>query len=223
MRTHHCFAFALVLLAAQPVSAQTPRFDLGLLAGPSLSWLRGSAVIDGADALLTPAAGLTFQVDLSERFGIRLGAGYQRKGMSEEVSFTDVNGTPTGTADVAYITDYLTFPLMARATFGKSTRFSVGLGPYAGMLLQAQERWSGEGLEGGANDRTDDLEPWDFGLSASAGAAWSLGGNLWLNAEVRYDKGLTDISALPVVDDGSIRTNAVSLLVGCSYRFGKAL
>ncbi len=223
MRTHHCFAFALFLLAAQPVSAQTPRFDLGLLAGPSLSWLRGSAVIDGADALLTPAAGLTFQVDLSEHFGIRLGAGYQRKGVRDEVLFTDVNGTPTGTADVAYITDFLTFPLMARYAFGQATRFSVGLGPYAGMLLQAQERWSGEGLEGGTNDRTDDLEPWDFGLSASVGAAWSLGGNLWLNAEVRYDKGLTNISALPVMNDGEVRTNAVSLLVGCSYRFGKVM
>jgi hypothetical protein len=211
---------ALFLLAAQPVNAQTPRFDLGLQVGPGLSWLRGNDVIDGTDALLGPAAGLTFQYDLSEHFGIRLGAGYQRKGTRDEVLFTDVNGTPTGTADVAYTTDFLTFPLMARYAFGQATRFSVGLGPYAGMLLQAKETWSGTGLQGGDVDRTDDLEPWDFGLSASASAAWSLGGNLWINAEVRYDKGLTNISALPVVDDGSIRTNAVSLLVGCSYRFG---
>jgi hypothetical protein len=212
--------FALFLLAAQPVNAQTPRFDLGLQVGPGLSWLRGNDVIDGTDALLGPAAGLTFQYDLSEHFGIRLGAGYQRKGMRDEVLFTDVNGTPMGTADVAYTTDFLTFPLMARYAFGQATRFSVGLGPYAGMLLQAKETWSGTGLQGGDVDRTDDLEPWDFGLSASASAAWSLGGNLWINAEVRYDKGLTNISALPLLDDGSIRTNAVSLLVGCSYRFG---
>lgn len=214
---------ALALLAGQQVSAQQPRFELGAQVGPGLTSLRGNRSVDQTDALLAPAAGLTLQYDLSERFGIRLGAGYQRKGMRDEVLFTDVNGTPTGTADVSYTTDFLTFPLMARYAFGQATRFSIGLGPYAGMLLQAQERWSGEGLEGGTNERTDDLEPWDFGLSASAGAAWSLGGNLWLNAEVRYDKGLTDISALPVVDDGSIRTNAVSLLVGCSYRFGKAL
>jgi hypothetical protein len=42
-----------------------------------------------------------------------------------------------------------------------------------------------------------------------------------LNTEVRYDKGLSNISAPPVVNDGSIRTNAASLLVGCTYRFGK--
>lgn len=221
MRTHHCLGFALLLLAAQPVSAQTPRFDLGLQAGPSLSWLRGNDLIDDSDALLGAAAGMTLQYDLSPVFGVRLGVGYQRKGLREEVLFTDVNGTPMGTADLSYTTDHLTFPLMARASFGQGTRFSVGLGPYAGMLLNATERWSGEGLEGGTNDRTDDLEPWDFGISACAGAAWSLGGALWLNAEVRYDKGLTNISALPVVNDGDVRTNALSLLVGCSYRFGK--
>lgn len=44
-----------------------------------------------------------------------------------------------------------------------------------------------------------------------------------VSAEVRYDKGLSNISALPVVDDGSIRTNAVCLLLGWSYRLGKAL
>ena len=210
----------VLLIAHAPLFAQQPRFELGAQVGPGLTALRGNRSVDQTDALLAPAAGLTFQVDLSEHFGIRLGAGYQRKGVRDEVLFTDVNGTRTGTVDVTYATDFLTFPLMARYAFGQATRFSIGLGPYAGMLLQAKETWSGTGLQGGDVDRTDDLEPWDFGISASGGAAWSLGGNLWINAEVRYDKGLTNISALPVVDDGSIRTNAVSLLVGCSYRFG---
>jgi hypothetical protein len=185
--------------------------------------LRGNDFYDKSDALLGAAAGLTFQYELSPVFGVRLGAGYQHKGLREQLTITDVNGTSLGTGDVFFTTDYITFPLMARASFGKGTRFSVGFGPYAGMLLKAQDRWSAEGYAGGTTDRTDNFEPWDFGISASAGAAWSLGWAFWLNAEVRYDKGLTNISALPVVNDGSVRTNAVSLLVGCSYRFGKDL
>ena len=63
--------------------------------------------------------------------------------------------------------------------------------------------------------------PWVPGLGLEF--AFRLSDRLRLTAETRYDKGLLNISALPVVDDGSIRTGAACLLIGLGYRLGGPL
>lgn len=211
---------AAALLLPSEGNGQTPHFEAGLQAGPAYSWLTGNKVIDDYAAAWGPAVGLTFQYDLSRMFGLMIGAIHQRKGTIADVQFTDITGNPIGNGEVRSTLDYLLFPLMARATFGNGPRFHAGAGPYAGRLMRARQTWRGEGFREGTTNTTDDFERWDLGISASAGVSFSLAGNLWLTTEVRYDKGLTNISALPVIDDGSIRTNAACLLAGFSYRFG---
>ncbi|QQR84993.1 MAG: PorT family protein [Flavobacteriales bacterium] len=201
--------------------SQMTRFEAGLQLGPSLSWLRGNKAIDGTDALLGPAAGLSLQYNTSSVFGIRLGAGYQEKGYSSDVTFTDINGNTIGSGTVRYELHYLSIPLMLRFGFGEKVRVTAGAGGYAGVLMSGQ--LTSKGFDLADQTVTDDFENLDLGICASIAGSFPLGAHFGLNTEVRYDKGLTNISALPVVDDGSIRTNAVSLLVGCSYRFGKAI
>lgn len=203
------------------VIGQTSRFEVGLQAGPSLSWLRGNKFIDDSGTLLGPAAGLTLQYNFSSHLGLRLGAGYQQKGSSIDVTFTDINVTPLGTGTVRSELQYLNIPLMLRFGFGEKFRVSAGAGAYAGLLISA--RYVPTGFDFPDQTVTDNYENLDMGVCASLSGALALGEHMSLSAEARYDKGLTNISALPVVDDGSIRTNAVCLLVGCSYRFGSAL
>jgi hypothetical protein len=219
MRIHPCLGFALFLLAAQPVNAQTPRFDLGLQVGPGLGWLRGNKLVDATDPLLGLSAAGTLQYNISERLGLRAGIGFQRKGMRQAITLTDVDGNIIRQYNSPYALDYVMVPLMLRASFGSRARLVVGAGPYVGMLLRAQQSFGDEGRFPTV-DNTDNLKQWDMGISASLGGVFPLNDAFALQTEIRYDKGLTNISALPLVDDGSIRTNAVSLLVGCSYRFG---
>ena len=209
----------LSLLLAANASAQAGQVEAGVQIGPSLSWLRGNRVVDGTDALLGPAAALNVQFGLTDQLGLRTGVGYQRKGTQAVVLFTDANGATLAEGELLFAYDYLMIPVMLRASFGSKARLHVGLGPYAGYLIKSQLLTTGYG-----NDRsietTDDHKAWDLGISASVGGSFPLGEKLSLQAEVRYDKGLTNISALPVIDDGSIHTNAVALLVGCGYLFG---
>lgn len=198
-----------------------PRFEAGVQVGPGLGWMRGNKVIDNTDALFGPAAGICLQYNLSSRLGIRLGAGYQQKGSSTDVTFTDINGTSIAEGTVRNELQYFNFPLMLRAGFGKKFRVSVGAGGYAGMLMSARQ--TSRGFNFPDVTVTDDFKALDLGISASLAGALALDQRFALNAEARYDKGLTNISALPVIDDGSIRTNAVCFMVGCSYRFGGAL
>ncbi len=220
-----CFrALALavtVLFIRSEVLSQTARFEAGLQAGPSLEWLRGNKFIDDTDVLIGPAAGLTLQYNFSSKLGIRLGAGYQQKGSNTDVTFTDMNGSTIGSGTVRNEMQYMTIPLMLRYGFGEKFRVSAGLGGYAGILMSAQ--YKTKGFDFPDQTTTDDLENTDFGLCASISGALSVGEKIRLSAEARYDKGLSNISALPVVDDGSIRTNAVCLMLGCSYSFGSTL
>lgn len=203
------------------VISRTTRFEAGLQVGPSLGWLRGNKFIDDTDPLLGPAVGLNLQYNISSMWGIRLGAGYQQKGSSTDVTFTDVNGSTIGTGTVRSELQYLNIPLMLRFGFGEKFRVNAGAGAYAGVLMSG--RYATTGFDFPDQTVTDNYENLDIGVCASVSGALALGGRMSLSAEARYDKGITNISALPVVDDGSIRTNAVCLLLGCSYRFGSAL
>ena len=219
----HALIFTtLSLFLATAALAQVGQVEAGVQIGPSLSWLRGNRVIDGTDALLGPAAALSIQFGLTDQLGLRTGVGYQRKGTRSLVLFTDANGTTLAEGDLLCTYDYLVIPVMLRASFGSKARLLVGLGPYAGFLIKSQYLFTGVGTFPSI-ETTDDHTAWDAGVSASVGGSIHLGAKLSLQAEVRYDKGLTNISALPVIDDGSIRTNAVAFLVGCGYLFGGSI
>lgn len=213
------YSVALVVLLGAPALAQTSGLEAGVQVGSGFSWLRGNKVIDDTDPLLGPAVGLTLQYDLSRAIGLHLGAHYQLKGMRMDVRLADVQGNIIGNADVRNELSYLMFPLTVRALFGSSPRFFIAAGPYAGFLMRSRETFAGDLLIPD-QDNTEDLKQWDLGICAGIGASFPLSDHVRLNAELRYDKGLTNISALPVIDDGSIRTNAACLLVGCSYLFG---
>lgn len=210
----------LLFVTTSSIRAQSPRFEIGLQAGPSLAWLSGNTVINNWNAKPAYAGGFTLQYDLTPRIGLRIGLGYQQKGTMVDALFTDAEGFPIRTVKIHQNMEYLTIPLMARASFGKKHRIVMGLGGYAGYLMNARYVYKNV-PEFSDTQLTSNFLDLDYGLCASVAGAFALSEHLYLNTEVRYDKGLRNISALTVVNDGSIRTNAVSLLVGCSYRFGK--
>lgn len=212
-------ATTIVLLGASETTAQTRRMEAALHIGPTLGWLRGNRIIDGSGVLPGLAASATLDYSFSKHFGIRAGFGYHRKGMSQEVTLTDNHGNVVREVIAFHRLDYLVVPLMARASFGNKARLVVGAGMYGGILMRSEQD-RGDEQSFPTTDNTKDMEPWELGVSASLGGAFRLGEQVDLLAEVRYDKGLTNISALPVVDDGSIRTNALCLMVGFGYPFG---
>ncbi len=218
MNTNVLTLVAIMLLVRSEATGQASRFEAGVHGGLGLGWLRGNKFIDTTDPLFGPAAEATIQYAFSEKLGVRVGSGYQRKGMLSNLNFTDVNGNMIRQVKARQALDYLVFPVMLRASFGHKARLTVGAGPYAGYLMRSRSIYSAEEIP--VTDNTNELEPWDLGISASLGGELPLSDKLRLQAEVRYDKGLTNISALPVIGDGSIRTNAVCLMLGCSYRFG---
>lgn len=213
----------LLLVVAMPSSAQRPRLEISAQGGPSYGWLRGNPVLHSGSGLVGAAVGATFQYGLTERSSLRLGVGYQQKGSSVAMTFTDIIGNDLGKGKVHNNLDYLMMPLLFRVSCGTGTRISAGLGPYLGYLIDARRSYSGSANNMPGTDMLQELERVDFGVSGSVGVERSLGARTVLHAEVRYDHGLADISALPVIGHGSIRTNAACLVVGLGYRIGSTM
>jgi len=213
---------ACILVGCSAVIGQTGRWEAGVHLGPGLGWLRGNRIIDATDALPGASSSATLRYAFSDHFGLRAGLGYQQKGMLVEMSLTDINGNVLREVKIRNEMDYVVIPLLMQASFGSKARLLVGVGPYAGLLLRSRLSYGDED-NFPTSENTDDLVAWDFGVSASLTGAFPLSEALSIQTEVRYDKGFTNISTLPVVDDGSIRTHAVCLLVGASYRFGRSL
>ena len=67
------------------------------------------------------------------------------------------------------------------------------------------------------SDFTDNMKSVDFGLIFSVGKTFKLKNNSEINIEIRENLGLANISALPVVGDGSIKSNSINLI--CNYSF----
>ena len=92
--------------------------------------------------------------------------------------------------------------------FGDPVRPKVFVGPTLGFLMAA---------ETGSIDIKDQYNGFDFGLHGGLGANFQLGERSWLNTDITYTQGLTDITKSDFSEDvnrnGNIRLN-VGLLFG---------
>jgi hypothetical protein len=97
----------------------------------------------------------------------------------------------------------------------------VNAGPYIGYLIKQTDITEAFGeYSKTKNDNTDNYKRTDLGITTGLGARFPIKNKLFLSIEIRNNFGLTNISSVPVVNDGVIKTNSTNLLFGIEYRFG---
>ncbi|MFN8713560.1 MAG: porin family protein [Bacteroidota bacterium] len=213
------FLFTLTLTA----TAQINKLDIGAEGGFSLASLRGNEVIDSYhDTRIGYSGGLFVQYNFRKIISVRTGGYYERKGSSLEFLFTDINGTIIGTFKGKENFNYLTVPLLVRATFGQKLNYFVNAGPYIGFLMKKTEYTEAfQSIPEITSDQTDLFKKTETGLSFGIGVSYTLKEKFALSFEARNNLGLTDTSDLPVINNGVIKTNAVNFLFGFSYKLGQ--
>lgn len=108
--------------------------------------------------------------------------------------------------------NYLELPLYVKYFFGQpgeKLRPKVMLGPSLGFLLSA---------DAATNDVSENFETIDAGLMLAGGVNYSLGGGKWLNLDLRYTYGLTNISAFENAPE--VFNRNLALTVGVSFPLG---
>lgn len=200
---------------------QNNKFDIGVDGSPTLSFLRGNDIIDNSHkSTISFAGGLFFQYNFKKIISLRTNIFFERKGSIFTSQANDINGNPLGEITTNTNFDYLTFPVLVRATFGKKVQYFVNAGPYFGYLIKQTLVSKGANVPTTRRDNTSLDKRFDIGISTGLGLSVPIKSKFALSIEVRNNLGLYNVSAVPVVNNGTIKTNSTNFLLGFTYKLG---
>jgi hypothetical protein len=214
------FLTLIVLTISLATFAQSKLNLIGFEAGPSFSSLRGNQTIkEYHDPRFGCAGGVTVEVILKNNLSLKSGIGYERKGSSIKLPWINDIGVPVGTVYIKENFDYLGIPVLLRAGFGKESRFFFNVGPSFNFLLKQTEHYDAiDDFPEQNNDNTESFSMFELALSAGIGTVIPVNKKFSFSCELRDNLGLTNIGKEKAADGGGIKTNAVNLLIGVSYK-----
>lgn len=192
-----CFA----LFAALSANAQ---FSGGVRAGTNLTTLNGT--FNGYHRVFPRFYGGVFaNYKTSDAFALQLELSYMGAGEKLSASSSDATDIDKLKAN------YLAVPLLAQYRFPFGGY--IELGPQLGFLLSAKDE-----VGGTTTDIKDNIKSTDFEAALGIGYQLKKSPLAGLGINVRYVRGLTDISKTP--SEGGKITNR-GLNIGLTYRFGQ--
>ena len=142
------------------------------------------------------SGGLSFQYNSTKHISIRTTLSFERKG---DVSTFDVYdifvNNIIGKATVHWNYDYLTVPVLLRATFGNKTKFFLNAGPFFSYLMRYSVVAQLPNTPETVNDRETKFYSWfDTGITTGLGISVPLKEALALSFEIRNNLGLYNIA-----------------------------
>jgi hypothetical protein len=202
---------------------EAQKISYSLLAGPNMNTHRGNKILEKLHhPFYSYSISGNISYHLQTNFCISTGLAYERKGTkSISDSLYDNDANYMGSGKTNHILNYLVLPLNAEYRSGQKIIFYAGAGVYAGLLLNSKEKYTlhlvnGSNYEG--TSHTGLYKSFDLGLNLKTGLTIPLRKHYNLQIEVKDDLGLMNISSVPVIDNGSIKTNSLNLLAGISFK-----
>jgi hypothetical protein len=177
--------------------------SIGPIVGANFSKLAGNTIYN--DWKTGATAGIFINYSGENRFGVNGQLLYSRIGGESP------NGASKGHLDYIQIPIMGTYYLNGR---GNKLRPKVMLGPYIGFLAKATNE-SGVSINPEGTNRP--YKGVDAGAAMGLGFNYSIGRKIWLNADLRYNLGLTQV--MNVIDD--VHNRSWGINVGLSFPFGK--
>lgn len=146
-------------------------------------------------------------------------------GFSADVKFSGEGGKIedelAGTSfEYRYRANYIRVPLQGIYFFGQhgnAVRPKISLGPSFGFLVGGEIATKTNGVETSVVKTDDVFDGFDVGATGAVGANFSLGGGKWLNTDISYYHGFTNVA------DASprVRNRNLGINVGLLFPLGK--
>lgn len=211
------FTVCLAALISNSIFSQKIR--LGFNGAVTYSSFRGNPQIETFDAGFDYLVGVSFEYQLKDRLSLIANINYDRKSATTEL-YTEIIENPDdpgfyGDIKIKYNNQFISVPILIKYDFGTNNSFYVNGGPFFSYLLKSQ---LSNDYDSTTDDITDNFKTLDFGLTFGIGKTFKLKNKREITVEIRENLGLTNISSVQMVDDGSIKTNSLNLI--CNYSFG---
>lgn len=234
----------LLLLPLSSVLAQKHKIELGLETGPAYTTLYGFDLAGDHPyypynpdyvGAIRAFSSFSLQYNINEKYSIRSGVAFERKGDLIEYQAIDPSGIPLNDGELKIFHSYFTVPVLLRAHFGEKSRFFLNAGPFLGIAFDnyyttetyvyGQRGYEDTNIE---EDLTEFYKNIDWGFTLGAGVLFPLSNKFDLSLEARNNLGLFNISEdsgiqiFAVEGKNTVKTNSFNLLFGVFYKFGQA-
>jgi len=189
----------------------------GFNGGLTYSSFRGNPQVETFDAGFDFLVGVSFEYQLKERLSLVANINYDRKSVNDEpyIEFQSPDDPAFyGKVKIKFKNQFISIPIILKYKFDNSKSFYINGGSFLSYLLKSELTNNYDDVN---SDFTDNMKSVDFGLIFGVGKTFKLKNNSEINIEIRENLGLANISALPVVGDGSIKSNSINLI--CNYSF----
>lgn len=196
-----------IAFAALQVSAQNLSF--GPTAGFGHGWMGGEDVSGKGKFHATYNIGGKLVYSFISHWGI-----------SADVKFSGEGGARTiEDADYIQRLNYIRIPLQGIYFFGEygdAVRPKVSAGPSFGFLVGGKAKTKEDGEVIAEIDSKDAFKGFDLGVQAAAGANFRIARNTWLNTDITYYHGLTNIHEMA----DKVFNRGLGLNVGVTFGIG---
>lgn len=205
-----CTILIFILLIKVSISlAQSDKVNVGIKGGANVN---NSELYNYGYGF---ASMLFAQYNLTNTFSGSVGLGYEKKGTNELQGWADVNDDPLYELNIKQNYQFLSVPILIKASFGKKVRFFLNVGPCFNYLLKQTSKENDEYGFGEYNDNTHLYKNFEMGVSAGSGITFPLTEKTEFMTEIRHNWGINNLSNTDGLEE---RINTLSLLVGLKYR-----
>lgn len=209
--------FMLTAATALSVSAQKlkQRFSIGPTAGFGHSWLSSDPSISGFESKFHASynIGAKLVYSIENHWGLSADLKYSSEGGSFKQESDDDNR-------VIYRANYIRLPLQGVYFFnnyGDRVRPKISFGPSFGFFVGGDSKAKSGGETTLEQDSKDFFKGFDVGLNGAVGTNVRLSPATWLNADITYYHGLTNVSDVANAD---WKNRGLGLNVGVLFGIG---
>lgn len=220
------FLLFTFLLIISKITAQDSKIKFGIQGGLNYSSFRGYDSFVDDNPGFASLFGVSLQHQIQDNLSIKVDLNYERKTQNSKGVVEVLNpNVPTEPMEGTYrfkttsYLNYIVLPIMLKFSFSSDKSFYINGGPYLGYLLKSgiKSKSNIPGVINAYDEDTDRKKSLDFGLSAGIGKEFKLDANHQIYIELRDNLGLENISKTEVINNGTIKTNSVNLLVGFTF------
>lgn len=211
-----------VFVLSTVVYAQTSRASFEVAGGPGFSFLRGGMIASSIPDGTGFQVGLFTDIRINQVFSVHTGLSFDRKGSKYPAEWFGPTNLEGEHFNLNY--DYLSLPLVFRASFFKPVKLYINTGVFVARIHSLLQIGKGTFWGTVCYNYTSFVPEYEFGLVNGIGIKVPLHKQLELTAEIRNNRGLSDVN----LKDGylfssspNVRTNLTTFLVGVSIRLGK--
>jgi hypothetical protein len=209
MNTIKLLFFAIVILFSINLNAQAD-LKIGLNAGLNYPDVRGNELAKFNNFKVGYLVGVSLDYYLKENLSIKTNVNYERKIEKLELTFFNNQAQEVGTETYNETFDFINIPILLKYEFGNS-KFFVNGGPFLNYLLKNE---IDEDYPRDNSELVSEQKNIDFGLSLGIGTNITLNEKNDLIIELRNDFGLIDTGGVPNRVNGTLKTNAIKLILG---------